>query len=177
MPRANRHFLAGCIWHITHRCHRRNFLLKFGRDRRSYLGWVLEAKKRFGLAVLNYIVTSNHIHLLVKDTGPNVIADSVQLMPAARSRIQSAQKRSHGAFWKTDIMPLRLRLTSICGVAYMVEATLTPSSGLRENTRTGERYPTHRSHRLGTFDPRQRLAVLYFRSPTEDRFPRSLRAS
>jgi hypothetical protein len=29
MPRANRHFLPGYVWHITHRCHRKNFLLKF----------------------------------------------------------------------------------------------------------------------------------------------------
>ena len=46
---------------------------------------------------------------------------------------------------------------------------MTASSRLRENARTGERYPAHRSHLLGTFDPCQRLAVLYFRSPTEDR--------
>ena len=39
------------------------------------LGLVFEAKKRFGLCVLDYVVTSNHIHLLVKDTGPNVIRD------------------------------------------------------------------------------------------------------
>jgi hypothetical protein len=39
-----------------------------------------EAKKRFGLCVLDYIVTSNHIHLLVKDTGANVIAESMQLI-------------------------------------------------------------------------------------------------
>ena len=52
----------------------RNFLLKFARDRRSYLRWLVEAKKRFGLSVLDYIVTSNHIHLLIKDTGSNVIS-------------------------------------------------------------------------------------------------------
>jgi hypothetical protein len=59
MPRANRHFVPGYVWHITHRCHRKSFLLKFARDRRRYLHWVFEAKKRFGLAVLNYVVTSN----------------------------------------------------------------------------------------------------------------------
>ena len=32
MPRANRHHLLGCIWLLTHRCHRREFLLKSGRD-------------------------------------------------------------------------------------------------------------------------------------------------
>jgi REP element-mobilizing transposase RayT len=57
MPRANRHFLPGHVWHITHRCHQRKFLLKFARDRRRYLHWVFEAKKRLGLSVLNYTVT------------------------------------------------------------------------------------------------------------------------
>jgi len=59
MPRANRHFLAGYVWHITHRCHQRKFLLKFARDRRRYLHWLFEAKKRFGLCVLDYMVTCN----------------------------------------------------------------------------------------------------------------------
>ena len=42
------------------------------RDRRAYLHWVVEAKKRFALSVLDYTVTSNHIHLLLKDTGPKL---------------------------------------------------------------------------------------------------------
>ena len=82
MPRANRHFLPGQLWHITHRCHEKAFLLKFARDRRRYLRWLFEARKRFGLCVLNYVVTSNHIHLLVKDTGEGVIASSIQLVAA-----------------------------------------------------------------------------------------------
>ena len=65
MARANRHFLPGHVWHITHRCHQKQFLLKFARDRQHYLRWVFEAKKRFGLLVLNYIVTCNHVPLLV----------------------------------------------------------------------------------------------------------------
>jgi len=80
MPRANRHFLPGRLWHITHRCHERTFLLKFARDRRAWLGWLFEAKKRMGLCVLNYVVTSNHIHLLVKDGGGEVIARGMQLI-------------------------------------------------------------------------------------------------
>jgi hypothetical protein len=54
MPRANRHFLPGLIWHITHRCHQKDFLLKFAHDRARYLYWLFEAKKRIGLCVLNY---------------------------------------------------------------------------------------------------------------------------
>jgi hypothetical protein len=39
------------------------------RERRRYLHWMFEAKKRFGLCVLDYTVTSNHVHLVVKNTG------------------------------------------------------------------------------------------------------------
>jgi hypothetical protein len=37
MPRANRYFLPGYVWHITHRCHKGEFLLKFDRDQRRWV--------------------------------------------------------------------------------------------------------------------------------------------
>ena len=55
MARAKRHYIPGYIWHITHRCHKREFLLKFPRDRRRWIEWLYQAKKRYnGLSVLNY---------------------------------------------------------------------------------------------------------------------------
>ena len=49
------------------------------------MGWLYEARKRFGLCVLDYMVTSNHIHLLVYDqAGRQVIPESMQLV-AGRS--------------------------------------------------------------------------------------------
>ena len=50
--------LSRLVWHLTDRCHQNTVLLKFVRDRRGYLRSVFEAKKRFGLSVLNYMVTS-----------------------------------------------------------------------------------------------------------------------
>ena len=93
MPHASRHFLPGHVWHLTHRCHQKAFLLKFARDRRRYLRWVFAAKKRFGFSVLTYVVTSNHIHLLVKDTGPNVITQSSAVnCRTQRTGVQPAQR-------------------------------------------------------------------------------------
>jgi len=67
MPRANRLHILGQVWHITQRCHQGEFLFKFAKDRKCWVDWLFEAKKRYGLIVLDYIVTSNHIHLLVVD--------------------------------------------------------------------------------------------------------------
>jgi len=101
MPRANRHYIPGCVWHITHRCHKKEFLLKFARDRRRYLQWLFEAKKRFGLSVLNFMVTSNHIHLLVRDNGErDVIPNSIQLIAGRTGQEFNQRKNRKGAYWE-----------------------------------------------------------------------------
>ena len=100
MPRASRYFLPGHVWHITHRCHMKAFLLKFERDRKRWVYWLFEAKKRYGLCVLNYIVTSNHIHLLVKDMGHDVIPKSMQLIAGRVAQEYNHRKSRKGAFWE-----------------------------------------------------------------------------
>jgi len=102
MPRANRYFLPGLIWHITHRCHKQEFLLKFAKDRQTWIHWLFEARKRFGLCVLNYTVTSNHIHLLVRDVEEreSAIPNSMQLIASQTAQRYNQRKRRKGAFWE-----------------------------------------------------------------------------
>jgi REP element-mobilizing transposase RayT len=101
MARANRHYIPGYVWHITHRCHKKEFLLKFARDRKRWVDWLFEARKRFNLSVLNYMVTSNHIHLLVYDNnGKDVIPKSMQLIAARTGQEYNIRKQRKGAFWE-----------------------------------------------------------------------------
>jgi putative transposase len=100
MPRANRYFSPNHIWHITHRCHKKEFLLKFAKDRQRWRYWLFEAKKRYGLCVLNYIVTSNHVHLLVRDRGEGEIAQSMQLIAGRTAQEYNQRKTRKGAFWE-----------------------------------------------------------------------------
>ena len=101
MPRANRYYTPGHIWHITHRCHKRDFLLKFARDRKLWIKWLFEAKKRYKISVLNYIVTSNHIHLLVCDNTPaRRIPMFMQLIQGRTAQEFNNRKRRNGAYWE-----------------------------------------------------------------------------
>ena len=101
MARAHRHFISGQIYHITHRCHKREFLLKFAKDRHRWLQWLFEAKKRYGLIILNYAVTSNHIHLLAYDSsGQDAIPRSMQLVAGRTGQEYNVRKRRKGAFWE-----------------------------------------------------------------------------
>ena len=100
MPRANRYFLPGLVWHVTHRCHEQRFLLKFARDRRRYLSWLFEARRRYGLCILNYVVTSNHVHLLLMDTGGGAISRGMQLVAGRTAQEFNLRKGRQGAFWE-----------------------------------------------------------------------------
>jgi putative transposase len=101
MARAKRHYIPGHIWHITHRCHKREFLLKFAKDRRKWLQWLFEAKKRYCLPILNYAVTSNHIHLLVVgDDDRDVIPNSIKLIAGRTGQEYNQRKKRKGAFWE-----------------------------------------------------------------------------
>lgn len=114
MPRAHRYFLPGYVWHITHRCHKKEFLLKFKRDRQRWRYWLFEARKRYGLCVLNYIVTSNHIHLLVRDRGDGEIAKSLQLIAGRTAQEFNLRKKRKGAYWED-----RYRATAVDTEVYL----------------------------------------------------------
>jgi len=64
MARANRHFISGYAWHLTHRC------------------------------ILNFTVTSNHVHLLVYDTGygSETILKSIQLIAGKTGQAFNARQ-------------------------------------------------------------------------------------
>jgi REP element-mobilizing transposase RayT len=101
MARAKRHYVPGQIWHLTQRCHKWEFLLKFKKDRHRWIQWLFEAKRRFGLVVLNYVVTSNHIHLIVKDDGEsNIIPQSIGLIAGRTAQEYNRRKLRKGAFWE-----------------------------------------------------------------------------
>ncbi|MCD6584670.1 MAG: transposase [Desulfobacteraceae bacterium] len=101
MARANRHYIPGYVWHLTHRCHKREFLFKFAKDRLRWMQWLYEAKKKYHLIILDYMVTSNHTHLLVYDhVGADVIPKSIQLLAGRIGQEYNIRKKRKGAFWQ-----------------------------------------------------------------------------
>lgn len=99
MARAHRHHVPSQVWHITHRCHKREFLLKFSQDRSRWMQWLFEAKQCYKLQVLDFTVTSNHTHLLVVDSDKDVIASSLQLIAGRTAQEFNNRKKRKGSFW------------------------------------------------------------------------------
>ena len=114
MPRANRHFLPGHVWHITHRCHQRKFLLKFARDRRRYLALGFR-----GQETLRSVRSQLYGHLEPRSSfdqrhGPNVIAQSMQLIAGRTAQEYNQRKGRQGRSGRTATMQPQLRPTSTC---------------------------------------------------------------
>ena len=87
---------------ITQRCYERQFLLNGESDRRRWLYWLYQARRIHKLSVLNYVVTSNHIHLLIQDPGPQRLANVMQMI---NSRLQSEynrRQRRRQTLWDTQ---------------------------------------------------------------------------
>lgn len=120
MPRANRCFMPGLVWHITHRCHQKEFLLKFAKIRQRYTTWLYQARRRFDVEILNYTITSNHTHIIVRGEGGNKgISAMMQLAAGRTAQEYNAQKQRKGAFWED-----RFHATAIETGAYLQRCLL-----------------------------------------------------
>ncbi len=61
----------------------------------------IRPRKSYGLTILNYTVTSNHIHLLVADDGDRgVIPKSIKLVAGRTGQEYNQRKNRKGAFWE-----------------------------------------------------------------------------
>jgi putative transposase len=100
MARACRAYVQGGIYHITQRCHKREFLLRYQKDRDRYRYWLYQAKKRYNLIILNYMITCNHIHLLIKDNEPNDVSRGMALVSGCMGREYNRHNNRRGAFWE-----------------------------------------------------------------------------
>lgn len=76
-------------------------MLRFGRDRQAWIRWLFEAKKRYSLEVLNFSITSNHVHLLVYGGADReAIPKSMQLVAGRTAQEFNRRTQRKGAFWE-----------------------------------------------------------------------------
>jgi len=79
------------------------------------MSWLFEAKKRYNLIILNYMVTDNHIHLLVADNGDReCIPKSIQLLAGRTGQEFNQRKNRKGAFWED-----RYHATAVAKESYL----------------------------------------------------------
>ena len=99
MPRGNRLSGDGGIFHVTHRCHNKAYLLKFARDRDAYRDKLREHLHQFDVSILDYCLTSNHVHLLLDAAERSELSGFMQVVAGESARAYNYRKERLNSFW------------------------------------------------------------------------------
>lgn len=99
MGRAHRLKVEGGIFHLTQRCHNRAFLLKFARDRDAYRAKMRELLGKFKISLLDYCLTSNHVHLLIEADDRLEVSGYMRQVAGEFARGYNRRKARSNAFW------------------------------------------------------------------------------
>jgi len=93
--------IDNCCIHVTHRCHRREFLLGYDLDRRLYRNRLFQAARRFpSIRMLNYMITSNHVHLLMYVPRMGDLSHFMKWLHGTFAGDINRRQGREGAFWK-----------------------------------------------------------------------------
>ena len=100
MPRASQYLLEGYTYHLTHRCHDRQFLLRFSRDRDVYREWLREGVHRHRVSLYGFCVTHNHVHVIVHADRTAAVSDLMHLAAGSTAKRYNLRKGHLGSMWE-----------------------------------------------------------------------------
>lgn len=99
MPKALRFFSSGCHYHLTHRCHGQQFLLKHACDRSRYRELLRLKSRIHRVPVMGYCVTKNHVHLLVTAPDGKSVSSFMDALEGDFAQRYNLRKSRSDAFW------------------------------------------------------------------------------
>lgn len=100
MPRASECLLPGYTYHLTQRCHARQFLLRFACDRDTCREWLRVGVERYRVPVYGFCITSNHIHVLAHADDEESIGALMHLVSGATAKRYNLRKERTGSMWE-----------------------------------------------------------------------------
>lgn len=120
MPRRRRCWADKACYHVTHRCHERRFLLKFAKHRKIYLQKLFEATRRFKVDILDYMVTSNHVHLLLTARHGGEISAALQFLHGGIAQKFNILKEREVLSGRTVFSQPESSRENICAAAFSI---------------------------------------------------------
>jgi len=109
MPRSTRYLQNGFIYHVTHRCHDGRFFLRFSRERDQYREWLRIGALRYGVSVLGYAITSNHVHVVVDVEDRHAVADVMKLAAGVVAQARHRRKGGEDSVWEHPYQCTRIQ--------------------------------------------------------------------
>src|SRR3989344_3048534 len=83
IPQSN--FIQGGFYHIYNRGNNKQDIFRDNKDYKRYLEKLAEYKKKHNVSIIAYCLMPNHVHLLLRQNGPQPISDFIQQVHTAYS--------------------------------------------------------------------------------------------
>lgn len=99
MPRSNRYIQPGHVYHLTHRCHDKEFLLRHRQDRIEYCDRLRSAVRKYGISLFNFCITCNHVHLVAMCDQLGDLSRFMQELEGEYAEHYNWRKQRSGSFW------------------------------------------------------------------------------
>lgn len=94
IPQSN--FVQGGYYHVFNRGNRSLKIFGTVKDYKRYLEKLKEYKNKHNISVLAYCLMPNHIHLLLRQNGPEPISNMIQRLHTAYTMYYNAKNKTHG---------------------------------------------------------------------------------
>jgi putative transposase len=94
--------VPGYTYHVTHRCHDRAFLFRFGKYRKAYREMLRQRLATYHVSLFSYCITSNHVHLLVRPSPSGALESLSCLLRSLEgdfAQFYNRRKKRENAFW------------------------------------------------------------------------------
>ncbi len=100
MPRPTDYLIDGYVCHLTHRCHNRDFHLRYTPYRNAYRKWLREGIRRHKVSVYGYCVTRNHVHVIVHADDHEAVSAMMHLAAGATAKQYNTRRGHLGSVWE-----------------------------------------------------------------------------
>lgn len=100
MPRASQYLLEGYTYHLTHRCHGGEFLLRHRRDRARYREWLRTGVRRFKVPVFGYSITRNHVHIIAHASTREAVGSLMHLASGSVAKSYNVRMHRRDSMWE-----------------------------------------------------------------------------
>ncbi|MEA2012782.1 MAG: transposase [Verrucomicrobiota bacterium] len=96
---------------MTHHCHGREFRFRFIKYREMYCKYLFETTKHFNFRVLDWMIASNHVHLLITsgEHGKLCLSEALPYIHGAVAQHYNFSKDFEGFFWSNRFYSKRIQ--------------------------------------------------------------------
>lgn len=85
---------------VSHKCHQRVSALRFAKCRKWYMQILRTTAKKYGVSIINYLVSEDGIYLICTADDPKIISTMMQVLQSSASKKFASKRGGESSMWQ-----------------------------------------------------------------------------